>query len=193
VNYIQSTIPFNGHICYIGQFAPFSSINFNQALDGLKFVQQKLNYHKPIKYNFYLGSSQYSNFSTCDCRFDLPFEVRYEIMVTNVVAMAKQFNFVPCGLYHVADFDCQREWVNNVLTKISLGSIIISNQNSCIYENVNTLYPGNYGHLIFTAEEYHNYIHTNEIRKLISHGKYDEVKKHLPPKTIEIMSKYGLL
>jgi hypothetical protein len=193
VNFVQSSRPFNGHVCYLSQFAPFTTVNYNQAIAGLHFIEKQYEGSKPIKFNFFLSSSQFTNFSTCDCKFDIPFDARYEMMVANVVSMAKQFNFVPSGLYHVADFETHNEWLEVVLPKIRLGSIIISNDCSNIFDSINKIAPGNYGHLIFAREDIYNFIHTDEIKKLITHGHIEEAKKYLPAISIEIMSKHGLL
>ncbi len=193
MNYISSSRPFNGQVCYFGQFAPFSTINYNQTIAGLHFIEKKFKFPDPLKFNFFLSSSQFSNFSTCDCKFEIPFEVRYEMMVANVVSMSEEYNFVPSGLYHIADYDSHNEWLSAALNKISHGSIIISNDCTNIYDSINKISPSNYGHLIFSKDDFQNFIHTSEIRKLITHGKTEEVKQYLPNKTIEIMSKYGLL
>jgi hypothetical protein len=191
--FVASSKPFNGHVCFISQYAPFSNANYLQVINSLEFIIQKYEITEPLTLNFFMGSSQYVNFKCPDCNFIMPIELRYEIMVNNAIELANKYNFIPSGLYHIADFDCNKEWVENLIRRIAQGSIIISNEGSHIYKLIEHFTAGIFTHLVFENEDYSERVHTNYIRKLLAIGDTEQAKQFLPNKTVEIMQKHGLI
>lgn len=193
MNYFDSSVPFNGNVCFISQYCPFSNLNYDQIIDTLEFIKQKLQYLDLLYLNFFVGSSQYNQITCFNHRIDLPFNVRYEIMVTNVVEMANKFNFIPNGLYHIGDFDFDIEWAQHITKKITCGSLIVTNNHNKIHSILNKYYPNKYNYLDFNSIYYENYPPRHEIIKLLNAGKIEDAKKYLPSPTIHIMQKHGLL
>jgi hypothetical protein len=191
--YVPSTSQFNGHVCFIGQYAPFNNANYLQVIAALEFIFQKYQINDPLILNFFMGSSQFMNFKCEDLNFVIPIEVRYEIMVNNALELSDRFNCIPSGLYHVADFDSHHEWACNILQRITKGSIIISNENSQIYNQIEKYSGGTYNHLVFESKDYNHRTNCNFIRKLLIAGDHEYAKQFLPNKTIEIMQKHGLI
>jgi hypothetical protein len=191
--FVASPKPFNGHVCFISQYAPFSNANYLQVINALEFIIQKYEITEPLTLNFFMGSSQYVNFKCSDCNFIIPIELRYEIMVNNAIELANKYNFIPSGLYHIADFDCNKEWVDTLIRRIGQGSIIISNDVNQIYNQIEKFAGDKYTHLVFQNEDFSERVHTNYIRKLLVVGETEHAKQFLPNKTVEIMQKHGLL
>lgn len=193
MNYFTSSVPFNGNVCFISKYCPFTNLNHDQIIDTLEFIKHTLGYLDLLYLNFFVGSSQYDTMLSSGKRINLPFYVRYEIMVTNVVEMSDKYNFVPNGLYHISDYEFDIEWAQQITKKITCGSLIVTNNHNCIHSILEKYYPKKFNYLDFSTCYYKDHYPRHKIIELLNAGKTQDAKKYLPQHTLSIMQKHGLI